>query len=711
MFIEICLFSFVLYEGSVIIEKLREKLKEKTESDAADTPDAKKDAEKLPSLSELETTYQLFIKNKVDPIFGNTRDRQLKSLSSAQNLSEQEKKLNRHLGVACANMGLALVAQIFYPPLLLATLPGIACYLIDRYNDAYQSLVRKRRVGIAALDSVGVTWMVLAGYFFVNPMTIFLAMISRKLLLQTKDCSQKKLIDVFSRHSGSVWVLKDGTETEIPFEQLGPGDIAVVNAGEIIPADGTVEKGTGFVGQQALTGESVPAEKRTGDQVFATTLLLSGSIHIRVEKSGQETAAAKIGEILNRTIAHKTVSESKAEKIVDQFVPPTLGLSGLAYLLVGTRGAVAILFDCIGANMRVIGPLSTLNFLNTASRGGILVKDGHALEKLTEADAYVFDKTGTLTLDQPFVKKIHSLNGLSEDRVLTYAAAAEHRQTHPVAKAILSAARSRNLSLPDPGDRFYEIGYGIRVSLGDQIIRVGSRHFMEAEDIPVPDEIKALERECGARGCSLVMLSADKELAGAIELHPTTRPEAKQVIRRLRQQNIKTYIISGDREAPTRALAQELEIDEWFAETLPGQKSEIVEQLQREGKTVCFVGDGINDSVALKKADVSVSLRGASTAAIDAAQIVLMDENLGGLIRISDMSRKFDKNQKTNLIISLVPNIICTGGVFLLHFGIYAAMIFYYSGLTLGIANSIRSLPEEDLIITDSGMERKNDIG
>jgi Cu2+-exporting ATPase len=166
-------------------------------------------------------------------------------------------------------------------------------------------------------------------------------------------------------------------------------------------------------------------------------------------------------------------------------------------------------------------------------------------------------------------------------------------------------------------------------------------------------------------------------------------------------------IISGDREAPTRALAQELEIDEWFAETLPGQKSEIVEQLQREGRTVCFVGDGINDSVALKKADVSVSLRGASTAAIDAAQIVLMDENLSGLIRISDMSRKYDKNQKTNLMISLVPNIVCTGGVFLLHFGIYAAMIFYYTGLTLGIANAIRPLPEEELIMTDSGMERK----
>ena len=319
--------------------------------------------------------------------------------------------------------------------------------------------------------------------------------------------------------------------------------------------------------------------------------------------------------------------------------------------------------------MRTIAPLSILNFLRFASQSNILIKDGQAMERLKQVDAIVFDKTGTLTLEQFQVKKLYACNGFSQDTVLAHAAIAEYRQTHPIALAIIAAARARGFRMPKVEEGRYEVGYGVKVALENRIIRVGSERFMILEGIAIPAEIRTIQAEGYAEGNSLIIVAIDDRVAGIIALQATIRPEAKQVIHQLRQRNLSIYIMSGDQEQPTQNLAEELGIDNYFANRLPEDKALMVEALQNQGKKVCFIGDGINDSIAMQKASVSVSLRGAATLATDTAQIVLMDEDLAHLPLLLDIADRFDENMKKNLMISIVPGAICIGGVFLLGFG------------------------------------------
>ncbi|MCW5212681.1 heavy metal translocating P-type ATPase [Desulfobulbus sp. TB] len=643
-------------------------------------------------MSTLDAVCQQFVQETIDPLFGDTRGYQLKALSSTGDLpkvSKEEKKENRLLMLAFGNILLAGIFEVFYPPFLIVTIPFIFLFCVDRFQEACNALFRERRFRSSVLDSIFVIWLLASKYFFLGSLVIFFVSLHKKLLVRIKKNTQKKVIDVFERHPTSVWILRDATEIEIPFEGLHSGDTVVVNAGETIPADGKITDGTASVDQHILTGESMPAEKGIGEKVLAGTFIVSGRICVLVESTGQETISAQIGEILNRTTNHKTSAELATERLVDQLTLPTLGLSAVAYAFAGSSGGLAVLYSSIGYNMRIFGPLNILSFLKIASRQGILIKDGRSLENLVKVDTIVFDKTGTLTLEELHVSSLYTCNKFSEDMLISYAAAAEYRQRHPIAKAILAAAEVRGLILPDIDNAHYEVGYGIKVGLSDRLVRVGSERFMKMENIPVPTNIQNIQTECGLQGYSLVMVAVDNELVGAIELHPSVRPEAKYAISKIQQHGIATYIISGDHKEPTRSLAEKLGIDHWSAEVLPEQKSEIIEQLQKRGKTVCFVGDGVNDSIALKRADVSISLSSASTAAIDTAQIILMDGNLNGINTLLDISRKSEINQKKNIVISVVPGIICLGGVFLFHLGVYPAMLLYYGGLVIGIKNSI----------------------
>ncbi len=364
-------------------------------------------------------------------------------------------------------------------------------------------------------------------------------------------------------------------------------------------------------------------------------------------------------------------------------------LGGLAWLTIDLERGLAILNTAFGVTLRITAPIAMLNFLNIASRNGILVKDGRSLELLKDVDTVVFDKTGTLTVDQPTVTRIYSCNGIPEETLLAYAAAAEHRQSHPIARAIRAAAEARQLLVPSIEDARYEIGYGIKVSTWDKVIRVGSERFMATEGIAVPASLRAQQEACQAQGYSLVMVGVGDVLGGAIELQPTLRPEAQAIVDALHKRGLSTVIISGDQEEPTRRLAERLSIEHYFANTLPADKAGLVEQLQNQGRAVCFVGDGINDSIALRKANVSVSLRGATTVAIDTAQIVFTDQSLNQLTCLFDLADEFYANLNAGFATAIVPSVINIGGVFLFHWGILSAMGIFNLGLltSLGIAS------------------------
>lgn len=647
---------------------------------------------------EIDELCQRTVQERIDPLFGDTREQQMQDLvadNEQPEITDEEKKENRRLAVSAANLTVAGTSALFYPAALLITFP-ISLYLgLHYYKAAYRSIVHEHRISIAIIDSILLTIGLLGNLLLPLSLGIFLFTISRKMVVKTRGSSQKKLIDVFGRHPRFVWIRTNDAEMEIQFEELQAGDICVIRAGEVIPADGIIIEGAGAVDEHTLTGEAQAAEKEPGDQVFASTILLSGKMYVQAEKAGQETAAAKIGEMLNSTVGYKTSLESSTEQLVDQSVLPVLLLAALAYPVAGPNGALAVLYANPGYNMRIVAPLTTLNRISRLSEKAVLVKDGAVLERLLEIDTVIFDKTGTLTLEQPTVDRLHPYNGFTEETLLTYAAAAEHRQTHPVARAILAAAEQRNIPFYDIEDTFCEMSYGVKGVFDEKVISIGSRRFMEMEEITVPDTVQCVQENAAKYGHSVVMVAADKLMVGVIELRPTVREDVADVTAQLRKRGITTYIVSGDHEYPTQALAKQLHIDHYVAEMLPGQKAEIVAKLQKKGKKVCFVGDGINDAPALKQADVSVSLRGATSAAVDTAQIILMDGNMSNLIDLLDASKGFAAAQKKNLLITTVPAVICIGGVFAFHFGIYISMLFFFSGLGGGIWNAGR---DENLI-------------
>jgi heavy metal translocating P-type ATPase len=646
------------------------------------------------SVSTMSAGLETVKENKIT----SSREQQYQKISSIADKterSEAEKKSHEDFIAASTALGLVTGGSLLYFPLNFLSVPFTVWVCITIFRDAYQSLFKKKRIGMSVLDTIFMTGTIATGHYFAASFGVWAYAISRKLLLKTEDHSKQNLIKVFGEQASFVWVLSNGTEVLVPFESLSIGDIVLVYAGETIPVDGLIISGTASVDQHILTGESQPVEKEPGDDVFASTVLLSGKVEISVQKTGEQSVAVQIGDILNKTADFKNDLQSWGEEIAEKSVLPTLTLSALTLPMLGSTSAITILNSCFGFKMRILSPLSMLTFLNLTSQKGVLIKDGRSLQLLNKIDTIVFDKTGTLTLEQPHVGNIYTCREISENELLSYAATAEYKQTHPIAKAILQTANERGLNLPEIEEAKYEIGYGIKVSLSrsstqsEEIIRVGSARFMEMEKIVIPAEIKEIHQSGHEKGYSFVYVAINNQLYGAIELRATIRPEAKQIIRELQERNMLIYIISGDNEQPTKKLAQELGIKHYFAETLPENKANLVEKLQQEGKFVCFVGDGINDSIALKKANVSISIRGASSIATDTAQIVLMDQSLNQLIQVFKIAWHFEQNMKVNLMATILPGLVTICGVYFLHFGIIHSIILNNIGVAVGASNAM----------------------
>jgi heavy metal translocating P-type ATPase len=513
------------------------------------------------------------------------------------------------------------------------------------------------------------------------------------LVKKTQDNSKKLLLNAFGKQPRYVWLYRDGAEVQIALDRLQPFDVIVVNTGEVVPVDGIIIQGMAMIDQHALTGESTPAEKGVGDRVFAATLMVAGKVLVQVEKSGNETASAKISQILNDTAGYKLSSQHKGERLADKAVIPTLAVGAVGMAVMGPAGAVAILNSDFGTGIRMAAPLAMLSSLALCANKGILVKDGRALELMNEVDTVLFDKTGTLTRERPEVSRIIASRGFDQGQILQFAAAAEKRFHHPIALAILHKAQELGIELPPTDDTQYKVGYGITVSVAGQTISVGSRRFMDMEGIALTTEVEEAVDKAHREGHTIVMVSVDGRLGGAIELHAAVRPEVRQIVQGLRERGIKHIaIISGDHEAPTRKLAESLDMDRYFAQVLPADKADYVAQLQKEGRKVCFVGDGINDSIALKQANVSISLRGASSIATDTANIVFLEEGLSKLCDLRDIACDLDRNVRRSWHLILAPNIACIGGVFALGFGIMTSVVTNNVAALAALANGMLPL-------------------
>ncbi|OUD16298.1 hypothetical protein TPSD3_00830 [Thioflexithrix psekupsensis] len=361
------------------------------------------------TLERLDQGYQQWIRTHVDKRL-NTQKREQQLEEFAGEYSEEEQALNRKLGLSVLNVGVATAGALVYPPLLILNAVGLAYLMGPIAYRSLQVLFQEKRLQYRLFAFLGVLANFLAGFYVIGSLFISVMFLAFKVSARSEAYSRQALVGAFALHPpDKVWVWVDGVEVEMAFNELQIGDIVVLSAGQSVPIDGHVVDGAATVDQHRLTGESQPIEKTIGDTVFASTLVLSGKLHVRVEQTGEQTNAAQIAKILNHASQSRLDCAMNSEKLADRLVLPVLGASGLAMLTVGVGGGVAVLNGSFGSTMFFAAPLNMLSYLNLASHQGILIKEGRPLEILPTVDTVVFDKTGTLTQEEPEIGRIYTL--------------------------------------------------------------------------------------------------------------------------------------------------------------------------------------------------------------------------------------------------------------------------------------------------------------
>jgi len=647
----------------------------------------------------LDDRYQRFVQRYVDNVLTSSARREQSSEFDVRT-SEKEVSINRKLGICTVSTTAAVIGVAGLPVLSQLGIvigAGLAGYL--SLDLAIRYAIRswkERRLKYIFVGSGIAAAMLAAGLYVLAAniaMIVFYAVF--KVAARTEASTHAAMRRAFGlQPPAAVWALVDGVEVEIRFDELQIGDLVVVKAGQTIPIDGTVMAGDGAVDQHVLTGEATPIDKSVGDPVLANTLLTVGRLEVRVEKAGSDTVASQIGKILIEASTADLASTAKTERFVDRLTPALIATSGLSFLTLGPAGPIAI-FNAGFATPLMSGPLNMLTYLNIASKRGILIKDGASLERLRKVDTVIFDKTGTLTIEEPSIAEIHRIDGWSQDDVLRLAALGEHRQTHPIARAIVGAAKAQGLELEVPETAAYAVGMGIEVTIGERMVRIGSRRFMDKHCVMMPSVAADWHDAAQEVGGSLVYVSVNQACIGAIRLATQLRPEARDLIHKLHDRDMETHILSGDHRRPTEHLADLLGVGGVFAEVLPTDKAQVIKDLQAAGRTVLFVGDGINDALALQQADVSVSMRGATTLATDNAQVVLMSPDLSPINDLLDLGQTFDHNLKRTLACAFVPAGTVVGGVLLLGLSVPGAITLCGIGIVTSVSAALAPLRED----------------
>ncbi|RRR74380.1 MAG: heavy metal translocating P-type ATPase [Candidatus Viridilinea halotolerans] len=643
-------------------------------------------------LRDAEERYQQWVHDTIDPLFGKDRYHHLRALSGgrAADLTPVQRRANNMLAWGGAGAGLSLGALALGLPFGAVSLGFGLVIMYPGLRLAYQRAVHERKLSYIHIGILYGMGMYATGHLALGAMGILVGAVAYKIAALNEAMLRQQMVQIFGTQPRTVWRLVEGVETEMPFAEVQRGDVLVFDAGQQLPVDGVVVGGAAALDQHMLTGEAQLVDKGVGDAVLAATLVVRGRILVEVREAGTATTAAQIGEMLNRSKLHRLSVEEKALKIADRSLWPMLAVSSAALLLSGPVSALAVIGCNYTLNMVGATPVILLKFLNHSAHAGVLVKESGALERLQVVDTFVFDKTGTLTLEQPHVAALHPAAGGAATEVLRLAAAAEQRQSHPLAKAILAAAAEQHLTVPAVEEASYEIGYGLKVRLqataGEQaVVHVGSERFLAAEGMAIPSELAALGGTAHERGTTLVWVACNQVVLGAIELAATVRPEAHAVVQALQRRGIRCVIISGDQEAPTRQLAASLGIEEYFASTLPSHKAERVAALKAAGRTVCFVGDGINDAIALREANVSVSLAGATTAAIDTAQVILIKNDLRQLLVLFDLVDTMQRDIKQQFGTYLAWSVLAAGGVIFFNGGFLVSQTLLMASLATSV--------------------------
>src|SRR6266699_1748464 len=402
-----------------------------------------------------------------------------------------------------------------------------------------------------------------------------------------------------------VTVRRDGQDLVVSLEEVHSGDLVLIRSGDRIPVDGTVAMGTASVNQSAITGESLPVEKQVGDIVYAGTLNEVGALEVQTTKVGAETTPGQIRRMVEEAQEQKAPIERILDRYAKFYTPAALILGVLVWWWSGDiLRAITILIVFCPCVMVLATPTALVASIGNAALRGSLVKKGATVEAMAKVNAVAFDKTGTLTFGRPKLTTIQPLGEMTETELLRLAASAEKLSEHPLGRAVLQAASAREIVVPDPEELTVLPGLGVRARIQDADVVIGRPRLLSEQGITVGSDIAARARNLAAVGRTVILVAHNRQVVGMLVLEDTLRPEASSVITRLGKLGIRTVLVTGDNTMTAERIAGALGISEVHAEVLPAQKVEIVKQLQAQGWSVAFVGDGVNDGPALATANV-----------------------------------------------------------------------------------------------------------
>jgi Cu+-exporting ATPase len=462
-------------------------------------------------------------------------------------------------------------------------------------------------------------------------------------------------------------VIRQDKEVELPIEQVQTGDIVVVRPGDKIPVDGMILSGNSTVDESMLTGESIPVEKREGDNVIGASINKNGSFRFKATKVGKDTTLSQIIRLVEDAQGSKAPIAKLADKVSGIFVPVVIILailSGLAWFFFGQESwvfalsiTISVLVIACPCALGLATPTAIMVGTGKGAENGVLIKSGDALEATQKIQTIVFDKTGTITEGKPIVTDIITYNHSAEEEVLVLAASAETGSEHPLGEAIVESAQTRGLSLKTPSNFQAIPGHGIAVKVANQSLLLGNQKLMKENNIDLLDALIRAD-QLANDGKTPMFVAAEGQLIGIVAVADTIKENSVAAIDKLHRMGLQVAMITGDNKRTAEAIAKQVGIDRVFSEVLPEDKAKEVKNLQNEGLHVAMVGDGINDAPALAQADVGIAIGSGTDVAIESADIVLMRSDLMDVPTAIELSRATIKNIKENLFWAFAYNVL-----------------------------------------------------
>ena len=526
-------------------------------------------------------------------------------------------------------------------------------------------------------------------YFEASAVIVTLILAGRYMEAIAKGRTSESIKRLLSLQAKDARIIRNGKEMEVPVGQVQIGDTVLVRPGEKIPVDGEVVDGDSYVDESMISGEPIPVHKTKGDEVVGGTINKNGSIRFKATKIGADTVLAQIIKMVEEAQGSKLPIQSLVNKVTNYFVPVVIALALITFgiwfiwgpdpaLTFALVNAVAVLIIACPCAMGLATPTSIMVGTGKAAEMGVLFRQGDALQALRNTDTIILDKTGTLTKGQPELTDLEAINGFDSDQLLQWTASVENNSEHPIAEAIVEAAKEKGLKLLDISDFNSRTGFGIEATVDGKRILIGADRFIEDEGLDLK-QFEEISNKLSEEGKTPIYVAVESTLAGILAVADSIKETTPEAIQALHDLDLEVVMLTGDKHQTAQAIANELGIDDVIAEVLPDGKSNAVKQLQENGKKVAFVGDGINDAPALAQADVGIAIGTGTDIAIESAEVVLMSGDLRNVPNAIALSQSTIRNIKENLFWAFIYNIILiplAAGALYPAFGILLSPIF-----------------------------------